>query len=159
MSDLRQQIDEHRQALAALGRRIDQVLVAVDSFTAEARERLAEYQVQKRLAGESLGAAGQSFHAAHLAFGKAGELLTDLEVLKAVHVGLSHAVNELLTREPDSEAARRVLTDFMAIRRSLKRTFRRIDRCRREARLAEAPADGAADPETDGAGPLKLEAS
>lgn len=140
-SDLQQKIIRHQEALAALGRRVDQVLASVEALTLEAHEFLTEYQEKKRAAGKALGAAGSQFLRAQRAFRNADDLLVDLTAIKDVHVVLSQAVNNLLAKGNSAEA-RRVLRDLMKTRRALRATYRRIERCRGEARMAEISNDG-----------------
>ncbi len=141
MGDLCHQIEEHRRALADFGQRVDRLQASVDAVTAEARELLAVYQERKRTAAEALGAAGNKFLLAQRALEKTGDLFSDLEALKAVHVTLSHAVNGLLQAQGDSEESRRVLRDFTRARRMLRAAYLRIQRCQAAARLGDEDAD------------------
>lgn len=143
-SDLKQKIVRHQEALAVLGRRVDQVLASVEALTLEAHEFLAEYQEKKRAAGKALGAAGRQFLLAQRAFRKADDLLADLTAIKDTHAALSQAVTSLLATGNSAEA-RRVLRDLMKTRRALRATYRRIERCRGEARMAETSNDGGPD--------------
>ncbi len=133
---LQEKITEHQEALAALNRRIDQVLVNVETLTLEAYEFLAEYQEKKREASQALGAAGRRFLLARRAFRKADDLLTDLTAIKDTHAALSHAANSLLA-QGDSTQARQVLHGLTKTRRALRATCRRVERYRREARMAK----------------------
>jgi len=139
-SDLQQKVARHQEALTVLGGRVDQVLARVEVLTREAHECLAEYQERKRAAGEALGAAGRQFLLAQRAFRKADDLRVDLGAIRDIHVALSRAVNDLLAQGNSAEA-RRVLHDLMKTRRTLRATHRRIERCRGEARMAEAGGD------------------
>lgn len=136
MDALQREIDAHRAAVADLDRRVDGVLIAVESLTTEAREELANYQQLKHQAGESLAVAGERFHKARQAFRRADGLLGDLESIKAVHVTLSHTLQAAL-QDGDNQEAQRIVREFMAIRRGLRRTYKRIRQARKEARLAE----------------------
>ena len=134
--NLRKRIAEHHEALAALSRRVDQVWVDVENLTLEAHESLAEYQEKKRQAAKALSAASRKFLLAQRAFGKADDLLVDVTAIENTHIALSHSVNSLLARN-DSPEARRLLREFMKTRRAFRATYRRIERYRREARMAE----------------------
>jgi len=133
-SNLQKRIAEHHEALAALSKRIDQVIVGVETLTLEAHESLAEYQERKRQARNALSTASRKFLLAQRAFGKADDLLVDVTALRNTHIALSHSVNNLLVRD-DSPEARWVLREFMKTRRIFQATYQRIERYRREARL------------------------
>ena len=91
--NLRKRIAEHHEALAALSRRVDQVLVGVDALTLEAHESLAEYQERKHQAGKALSAASRKLMLAQRAFGKADDLLVDVTAHRNVHIKfLCHSV-------------------------------------------------------------------
>ena len=137
---VQQKITEHQETLAALTRRVDQILVNVEALTLEAYEFLAEYQEKKREASQALGAAGRQFLLAQRAFRKADDLLADLTAIKDTHTALSHAANSLLA-QGDSAEARQVLRDLMKTRRTLRATCRRIEQCRSDG--LSAPGDSA----------------
>jgi ABC-type transporter Mla subunit MlaD len=139
---LEREIAEHRESLAALNGRLNRLIAGIEALTAETRELLGEYQERKRQAGEALGAISRQFQSAQRAFHKVHELFADLEGIKSTHVNLSSAVNAFLG-QGDSEEARRVLREFTKIRRSLQSTYRRIERCRKDAQVAETE-EGAA---------------
>jgi chromosome segregation ATPase len=131
VSDLQQKIAGHQEALAALNGRVDQVLARVEALTLKAHELLAKYQEKKREAAEALGTAGRQFLLAERAFRRADDLLTDLTAIKDTHIALSHMANRLLA-QGDFAEARQVLHDLMKIRRALRATCRRIERCRND---------------------------
>ncbi|MBN1509663.1 MAG: hypothetical protein JW955_22640 [Sedimentisphaerales bacterium] len=133
-SNLQKRIAEHHAALAALSKRVDQVIVGVETLTLEARESLAEYQEKKRQAGNALSTASRKSLLAQRAFGRTDDLLVDVTVLRNAHIALSDSVNSLLARN-DSPEARQVLREFMKTRRAFQATYQRIERYRREARL------------------------
>jgi hypothetical protein len=135
-SSLQKRIAEHHEALAILSRRVDQVLVGVEALTLEAHESLAEYQEKKRQAGRALSAASRKFLLAQRAFGKADDLFADVTAVENIHIALSHSVNDLMARNNSAEV-RRILREFMKIRRAFRATYRQIERCRKEARMAE----------------------
>ncbi len=141
MGDLQQRIIEHGEAMAALSYRVDQLLAGIEQRTAEAREMLGRYQGLKREASVALAGAGDAFHAAQRGFRRADDLFADLHALKDIHVALSLQVNQYVQREQDPEQARRVLSGFMQIRRALRRTHKQIEKCSREARMAERAID------------------
>jgi len=133
---LQQKITEHQETLAALTRHIDQILVNVEALTLEAYEFLAQYQEMKREAGKALSATSRKFLLAQRAFGKVDDLLIDVTAVENTHIALSHSVNDLLAQNNSAEV-RWVLRDFMKTRRAFRATYRRIERCRKEARLTK----------------------
>ncbi|OHB67883.1 MAG: hypothetical protein A2Y76_11365 [Planctomycetes bacterium RBG_13_60_9] len=142
MDELSQQIAEHQAAVGALNSRVDQLTAAVDEATAAARSLLEQYQERKRQAGEALGTAGRQFLTAQRMFRRADDLLADLAALKEAHVTLSYQVSAFVKGDADRDEVQRVLRDFVSTRRVLQRTYRRIERCRHDARAAdEAAAD------------------
>ncbi len=128
-ADLTAQIVEHRAAVDALSRAIDQVVASVESATVEAHDSLTLYQDRKRFAERALAEAGERFSAARRTLRAVDDLFNRLGALKDAHVELCRAAQAL----QDSEHSRRVRCALTEARQDLRAVYERIESCRRQA--------------------------
>jgi len=96
------QIHRHTESLEGLRAEIDSLYEAVETQTAEAREKLLTYRKLKTRTESALDKAAAEYERARSLFGQAEALFEKLREIKTEHVKLSEIAIKRRAAEPES---------------------------------------------------------
>jgi len=114
----------------------DLVFEQVDEITAEARQKLREYQIAKRQANTILDSVADEYKNAYFLFGQSEKLYAKLENIKAKHIKLCNAALGVAEEQPGK--AEDMLLKLKEAQRRLRQIYEQIETMREESRFQPA---------------------
>jgi len=133
MEKLFLQIRRHISSLKNMQLETDLVFEQVDEITAEARQKLREYQIAKRQANVILDSVADEYKNAYFLFKQSESLYAKLETIKAKHIKLCNAALGIAEEQP--EKAKDMLLKLKEAQWQLRRIYERIEIMREESRF------------------------